>query len=310
MNAAIRPTGIDYQPCKYGSSRMLFRGPARRIMGDYVAFLGGSETFGRFLPTPYPDLVEQRSGLTAINLGCMSTGIDAYVGSPGLIDICSMAKVTVIQLVGAVNMSNRFYTVDPRHNDHFLRASKRFKEAYPEVDFTKYDLTSHMLTDIARIGPDRLHLIRQEMQSAWVARMRSLLKLIDGKKILLWMSDHAPHCAQTPGTICREPLFVDRAMLNAIRTDADALIEIIAEPGEVETGRAKLVYPPSDQSAAAEALGPLVHERAALHLDDAIAKVLDLRRPASLPPAQSQALPPAQPEIDLMDDPIDNLFAV
>lgn len=294
---------LDYQLCRYGSSRMPFRGPARRIKGDYIAFLGGSETFGRFIPTPYTDLVEQHSGMTAINLGCLSTGIDAYISSPGLIDICSMAKVTVIQMVGAVNMSNRFYTVDPRHNDHFLRAAKRFKEMYPEVDFTKYDLTTHMLTDLARVGPDRLHLIRQELQSAWVARMRSLLSQIDGKKVLLWMADHAPYCTATGGTICREPLFVDRAMLNAVKTEADALVEIVAEPGEIESGRAQLVYPPTDRAAAFGMLGPLVHDRTALHLNKAIAALLQPQAPLAPPPRPL-------PEIDFDDDPIENLFAI
>jgi len=302
MNVENRSRGLDYQPCRYGSSRMPFRGPARRIKGDYVTFLGGAETFGRFIPTPYPDLVEKLSGLTAINLGCLSTGIDAYISSPGLIDICSMAKVTVIQIVGAVNMSNRFYTVDPRHNDHFLRASKRFKEVYPEVDFKEYDLTTHMLSDLARIGPDRLHLIRQELQGAWVARMRGLLQQIHGKKVLLWMSDHAPYSTSTGGTICRDPLFVDRAMLDAARADADALVEIVAEPGEIEAGRAQLVHSPTDHAAALDMLGPLVHQRAAQHLDDTIAELLQLRKA----PVET----PAQLEIDSAEDPIENLFAI
>lgn len=270
MNAQSGPKGLEYHPCRYGSSKILFRGPERRVRGDYVTFLGGTETFGRFIETPYPDLVEQDTGLASINLGCLRAGLDSYLTSAGLIDICSMAKVTVIQIMGAVNMSNRFYTVNPRHNERFMRASKRFKEIYPEVDFSEFEQTSHMLTGLARQGADRLHLVRQELQCAWVARMRSLLGQIDGRKVLLWMADHAPYCTATGGTICRDPLFVDRAMLNAIKNDADALIEIIADPQEIATGRARMIFSDLDRPAAREMLGPVVHERAA----DLIAQVI------------------------------------
>lgn len=264
------PPTIDYQPCRYGASKILFRGPAKRVAGQYVAYLGGSETFGRFIRTPYPELLENTSGIASINLGCMRAGIDAFNTSPGLVDICSMAQVTVVQVMGAPNMSNRFYAVDPRHNDRFLRASKKFKELYPEVDFTEFDRTDHMLTALAQVGRDRLHMVRHEMQCAWVARMRTLLDQIDGLKVLLWLSDHAPYSKATGGTICRDPLFVDRAMLNAVTDYADALVEVVATPDEIAIGREQLVFSDFEQAEAQEMLGPLVHQR----VTEALAPVL------------------------------------
>ena len=293
INIAVR--SLEYHPCRYGSSKILFRGPARRVRGDYVTFLGGTETFGRFIETPYPDMLEQTMGMTAINLGCQRAGIDAYLKSPGLLDICAMSKATVIQIMGAPNMSNRFYTVDPRHNERFLRASKRFKEIYPEVDFSEFNQTSRMLTALARIGPDRLHLVRHEMQCAWVARMRTLLGQIEGKKILLWMADHAPFSTATGGTICREPLFVDRAMLNAVRDHADALVEVVGRRGEIEAGRDLMVYSEMEYAAVQEMLGPIVHERVADALEPVLA---DLTGQCTARPAVA-AKPPPAPELDL-----------
>ncbi len=46
---------LDYYPCRYGASKLLFRGPRRRLQGDYVAFLGGTETYGKFIETPFRD---------------------------------------------------------------------------------------------------------------------------------------------------------------------------------------------------------------------------------------------------------------
>ena len=47
--AMTAPGALDYFPCRYGRSRVLFRGPRRPLDVPYVAFLGGTETYGRFL---------------------------------------------------------------------------------------------------------------------------------------------------------------------------------------------------------------------------------------------------------------------
>ena len=60
---------LDYFPCRYGRSRVLFRGPKRPLDGPYVAFLGGTETYGRFIETPFPALVEPALGQACINFG-------------------------------------------------------------------------------------------------------------------------------------------------------------------------------------------------------------------------------------------------
>lgn len=271
MNLRHGVSTLNYHPCRYGASKVLFRGPAKRVAGDYVAFLGGTETFGRFIETPFPELVEAQTGLTSINLGCIQAGIDAYLSSPGLIDMCSMAQVTVIQILGAPNMSNRLYTVDPRYNERFMRASKVLKEIYPDVDFSQFDQTSHLLTALARTGPDRLHRVRRELQTAWVARMRTLLEQVAGPKVLLWLADHAPYTAAEGGTICRDPLFVDRAMLAAVEPFADALVEVVARRGEIEAGLNRMIFGEMDHGAAQEMLGPDVHDRVA----EALAPVLN-----------------------------------
>ena len=67
---------LDYDPVRYGTSRISFRGPKKDLGGRYVAFLGGSETYGKFLQEPFPDLVEQALDLTCVNLGYMNAGID------------------------------------------------------------------------------------------------------------------------------------------------------------------------------------------------------------------------------------------
>ena len=49
---------LDYFPCRYGHSKLLFRGPRRKLDGAYCAVLGGSETYGKYVREPYPALIE------------------------------------------------------------------------------------------------------------------------------------------------------------------------------------------------------------------------------------------------------------
>ena len=60
---------LDYFPCRYGMSKLLFRGPHRELDGPFCAVLGGTETYGKFVADPYPALVEQMTGLRMVNLG-------------------------------------------------------------------------------------------------------------------------------------------------------------------------------------------------------------------------------------------------
>ncbi|MDJ0629291.1 MAG: DUF6473 family protein [Rhodobacter sp.] len=268
--------GLDYFPCHYGTSRNLFRGPQQGLRGDYIVCLGGTETFGRFIEAPYPALIEGRLGLPTVNLGCQKAGIDAFLSCHSLVDICAMAKATVVHLMGAPNMSNRHYTVDPGRNERFLRASKPLKAIYPEVDFRNFDSTADLLTGLARICPKRLHQVRQELQTAWVARMRTLIEQIGGPVVLLWAADHAPYSKAAGGTICRDPVFVDRAMLNAVAPRAAALVEVIADPGDIAAGLRQMTFGPFEAQAAREMLGPVVHHRIADEVSTVLARLLGL----------------------------------
>src|SRR5210317_223864 len=95
---SIENAELSYSPCRYGSSRMLFRGPRKRLDLPYLAFIGGTETYGKFLEKPFPTLVEKAMRQTCVNFGCMNGGIDAFVNDPTIMDICAEADLTVVQV--------------------------------------------------------------------------------------------------------------------------------------------------------------------------------------------------------------------
>lgn len=272
---ALGPGPLDYLPCRYGTSKLLFRGPRRDLKKPYMAFIGGTETYGKYIETPFPALVEKAVGVNCANFGQMNAGIDAFSSDPFVVDAASAAQISVIQVLGAQNMTNRFYAVHPRRNDRFVSTSSLLRTIYREVDFADFHFTKHMLQGLKQVSQDRFDAVRQELQDAWIARMRLLLKRVNGKSILLWFSDRSPEEEETdqPDDIGRDPLFVTRDMLNEIKPHATALIEVVASPQAMALGTEGMLFDEMDVTAASGMLSVKAHEEAADALVHAIAQM-------------------------------------
>jgi len=242
-------------PCRYGTSKLLFRGPRRDLDRPYVAFIGGCETFGRFVANPYPALVESGLGKVCVNLGSVNAGLDSFVHDAEVIRIARGAVATVVQVPGAHNMSNRFYRVHPRRNDRFLTASQLMSVVYREVDFTEFNFNRHMLESLQLLSPDRFCLILDELQQAWLARMRLFLGMIGSGVQLLWLR----YPADTDKTLGPDPLFVDRTMLQALQAEGYGHMEIAVQPAGESGEIGNMVYGAFQEPAAEHVIGPAVH---------------------------------------------------
>ncbi|MGH1330505.1 MAG: DUF6473 family protein [Paracoccaceae bacterium] len=265
---------LNYNPCRYGKSKLLFRGPRKKLEGDYIAVLGGTETYGKFVEAPFPALLEQELDLPVANLGCVNAGTDVFTNDQTVMEICGKARVTVIQIAGAQNMSNRFYAVHPRRNDRFLRASTLLKTIYREIDFTDFNFTRHLLSTLCETSPEKFAMVRQELKDAWVARMKTMLAKVGSKVVLVWMANHSPDDGDAVECLGADPLFVDRKMLDELRPLVKDIVEVVASEDEVEAGFERMVFADMDAPTAREMLGPIVHARAADALADSIAKML------------------------------------
>jgi len=257
---------LDYMPCRYGASKLLFRGPKRDLAGRYVAFLGGTETYGKFIRQPFAALVEADLDVPCVNFGWPNAGIDVLLHDGDIIAAASKAEVTVLQVLGAQNMSNRYFTVHPRRNDRFVQASPLLRAIFPEVDFTEFHFTRHMLGCLAALAPDRFGVVRRELQDAWIARQKLLLRRIEGRILLLWIAAHAPQDrADSPG-ISSDPSFVTRAMLSAVqRPDVD-LIEVVHGAPRCGRDTEGMAFSQFEANAAAEVPGAAAHKAAATAL--------------------------------------------
>jgi hypothetical protein len=255
---------LDYFPCRYGMSRAVFRGPERDLSGDYVAMLGGSPTFGKYVPAPFPLLVEEATGFPVANLGGLNAGADFYLSDPAALAVAAGARVAVVQVTGAEAMSNPFYTVHSRRNDRFLAATPALRALYPEVEFTDIHFTRHLLMVLQRAGQDRFATIVAGLKANWLTRMAALLAQLPERRILLWLADSAP--PEVAFDLTLPPLFVDAGMLAALGPMVTMTVEVIPSTAARAEGLQRMQVPETELATARCLPGSAVHDEVAARL--------------------------------------------
>jgi len=254
---------LDYLPCRYGTSSVPFRGPKRDLGGEYAAFIGGTEVYGRFIEQPFPVLLEQQLRTSCVNLGVPNAGIDVFAHDAAVGQALKQAQVTVVQVLGAHNLTNKYYAVHPRRNDRFISASSLLQSIYPEVDFADFHYTKHLVSRLSALSPERFAPVRAELQRAWVARMRLLLGRIKGASVVLWFARDRPRGAD-PDVIDphNDPLLVNREMLRKVALEATALVEVVVSDAAQQAQTEGMIFDDLEAPAAAQMLNPMAHTEA------------------------------------------------
>ncbi|SFR18731.1 DUF6473 family protein [Poseidonocella sedimentorum] len=261
-NLSLQQGPLLHELCSYGASCLRFRGPAQPLEGDYVAFLGGTETFGRFVRRPYPDLVHDQIAQTGVNLGVVHAGPEAFLEDPGISEICAGARLTVIQIMGAGALSGPHYRVHPRRNDRIVEVLPLLRGMFETVDFSEHDFLRHLLHDCAEASPRRFRILVDALCQAWVARMQALISAIPGEVLLFWFADRVPPKAQSYA-LEREPLFVTAPMIDKLHGARVSCLELPASLDALGEGTAEMYYDPREFTAAHTQLGQLAHLEAA-----------------------------------------------
>ncbi|MBJ3763585.1 hypothetical protein ILP92_12585 [Maribius pontilimi] len=265
---------LDYAPCNYGASRLICRGPRCDLDGDdYIAVLGGIETFGQFVERPYPARLEAALGMPCINLAAVNSGPDAWMGDQTVMDLARGARLTVIAVPGAHMLRNKFYTVHSRRNDRVVRQSEFMRRVFPELDLSQNFFVRHLLNDLFEASERRFAVVRDELQKLWVTRMNQLTARIGGDVILVWIGDRSPD--DPTDTVCDgDPPFVTRAMLRSLRGRIRATIEVLDQSSTMEEALEGKHFAPDERDAALRVPGPRAHQNIADALRDAIAPLI------------------------------------
>ncbi len=254
---------LDYFLCRYAQSRAVFRGPLRDLSRPYVAMLGGSPTFGKYVATPFPALVEAATGTSVVNLGALNAGPDFYLSDPAVLDVAAGAEVAVVQITGAEALSNPYYSVHSRRNDRFLTATPALRALFPEVDFADIHFTRHLLLVLARTDQARFSTIVQALKANWLARMRDLLAQLPPCRVLLWLADGAPPAQDSAHDLDQAPLLVDAVMLAELQPAVSAVIEAIPSHKARNEGTTYMHYPETEATLARCLPGSTMHREIA-----------------------------------------------
>jgi hypothetical protein len=238
------------------------------VSGAYVAVLGGTETFGKYVPEPYPALLEDRLGLPVINLASPHAGPDAYLADPDLLLIAQGARAVILQLPEPQNLSNRFFSVHPRRNDRFLGPTPALRALYRDVDFTEFAFNRHVLQGLARCGPRRFAPVADALRQSWVTRTRTLIGAL-GVPVVPVLIEPGPH-RRGPGQVT-----VDTSMLEDLLGPTGATL--VHLPARAETGphdRIGMVIPPAEADIAGELPDAQDHRALARALAPVVARSL------------------------------------
>lgn len=249
MKTDIRQQGaLRLTPCNYGISKLPFRGPMRPTDGRFVAVLGGSETFAKYIRKPFPTLVETDIGEVCVNLGCQSAGPDVFLRDTAVQSLCHDAVATIIQILGVTNLSNSFYKVHPRRNDRFVAPSDKLIALFPEIDFSEISFTGHLIERMRTVDEARFELVKQHLQRTWLRRMKTLIDRSGGPVVLLWLT-------QTGAILPTIPSFVTRDMIDDLRGFVANVVEVEGDAGDT----AGMCFAPLDALSAADTLGEPMH---------------------------------------------------
>ncbi len=265
-------SGLDYNLCAYSGSRLMFRGPKVDLSKRYVAFLGTTETFGKFVERPFPNLLAQHLPARSVNLGMINGGVDAYLGDPAIMAVAKQADLRVVQVLGALNQTNHFFKVHPRRNDRFVAPCEALVRMFPEVDFAEFNFTKAMLVALHGCSKTRFKMLCRELQKIWLARMSYLLDELGERTILLWFAGAQP--PKNAITDPRDPMLIDAKMLKKLRMKASAYVESVPDKKSFEQDQAELLNIMASPAAVRQIMGPNAHLQASRALQETCRQML------------------------------------
>jgi hypothetical protein len=265
---------LDYFPCRYGTSKAVFRGPQRDLSRPYVAVLGGSASFGKFVAQPYPAQIEQAVGVPVANLAALNAGPDLYLSDPATLGIAARATVAVVQITGAEALTNPFYNVHSRRNDRFVAASPALRALFPEVDFADIHFTRHLLSVLRRTDALRFGRVIEGLQAHWLCRMRELLSRLPERRLLVWLAEGPPPQQAWDLAPGFGPRLVDRAMIAALQAGGVTVIEAVPSAAARAEGNAGMVFPETEAHQASILPGAAIHAEVAARLVPDVTRML------------------------------------
>jgi hypothetical protein len=224
----------DYCLEKIPNSGIPFRGslPSKEqfLKGDFIIFVGASQTFGRLVQAPFPFIVENRVGIKAFNMGRAGAAPRFFLDNTQLLDYAANAKCSVLQVLSARGVENSML-FPPNSNELFL-ASKTGEfsgKLYADIAW------DHLLRKLPL--PSLMDVV-EETQERWFSEMNDLVAMLPKPVILLWFARRLPSYQISNSSLItlygEFPHFVNSTLLARLKRRVDYYIECVTVPHERE----------------------------------------------------------------------------
>jgi hypothetical protein len=214
---------IDYELYELPGVNGVFRGPPVRS-DSYIACLGAAQTFGRFVPLPFPRLIAGDLAIETLNLGRGGVGPAFPLSSPELMNYANRARAVIVQVFsGRSQSSSRF-----RLSGFGVTGVNLITGMESSVD----EFFTWALENDSQLARE----IVIETREAYLRNMERLLDLIRPPKILLWFSVREPDYQESyemplPRLFGDFPHLVNRPMVDRLRTRCDIYVECVSRRG-------------------------------------------------------------------------------
>jgi hypothetical protein len=198
--------------------------PASLEKGHYFVALGAAQTFGRFCPRPFATILEERLGLSVLNISHGGAGPVFFCGdNERLLEYLNNARFVIIQVMSGRSDSNSLFESEGvgyfrrRSDGTYLGCDEAFAELIRSGDQT-------VLTRVV-----------EETRQNWCASYRRLVSGIKVPKILLWFSTRRPKYKQGWQSLSELfgafPQLVDSRMVSEVSREFDHYVECVTRRG-------------------------------------------------------------------------------
>ncbi|MGE0142918.1 MAG: DUF6473 family protein [Planctomycetota bacterium] len=214
---------IDYQIYRLPGVDRNLRGPRIDLSKPFIACIGAAQTFGRFCPTPFPELLSQKLGCQVLNLAIGGCGPEMYL-RPELFEVLNRANLVVAQVLSGRSASNSIWRSDRGDimgtslpDGRKLRQEEVFQEIF----------AGKRRADLTRVAA--------ETRRDFIDQYSKLFDLLDCPKILFWFAKRTPDYVTRYdsmwGLLSEFPHLVDRATIDSIRPHAEGYVECVTTRG-------------------------------------------------------------------------------
>lgn len=181
---------IDYKI--YDFQGLKLRGP-KLDNNKYIAFIGASQTFGRYCQEPYPNILGKRLNMGILNFGIGGKGPTYFLRNKTILEAVNKADLVIIQVLSGRSIGNSvFGSMDGGMHGIRLIDGKRMRSDY---------IFSELINGIDNRGLSRefMENLVKEIRGNYVAATIELLEAIQPPKVLLWFSTRTPEYKEIYG---------------------------------------------------------------------------------------------------------------